>query len=153
MKLEPVYLLAPEPPRAPISRRSLVAAVAGFATAGFVAGFAVGRRRSGDLPESVSIPTGDGELLDWAIAVQAGPEDALIDAAGRFLMTAGHVADARLKPGLERLAELVCRTDRMPSEQRGDLARVLVVLGATAPYATGMRDHLPDLRALAREVR
>lgn len=153
MKLEPVYLLTPEPKEAPVSRRGFIAAIAGCSLASFLAGFMVGDRDSGERAVEPSSATDDGELIEWALAVQTGTEAALIDAAGRFLMIAGHVADLRLQPGLERLAVLVREPDRMPSAERVDFARVLVMLGRMAPYAAGMRDHLSALRIVAGEVR
>ena len=153
VKLEPVYLLAPQPdqpgPRG-LSRR----AVMGFAIGSFAFGFGVGaalRLLGRREPSDESSPS-DRELA-WARDLARGPIETLLAESAPYLQVAGAHgrSETILRDGLLRLADAACG-ETLPAMQRRDLARGLIVtlsaLGDAARPELAAR--IPALRRITR---
>ncbi|MGE0144230.1 MAG: hypothetical protein AB7I19_19485 [Planctomycetota bacterium] len=151
MRLEPVYLLAPEEPERPRtpSRRQWLLAVAAAGLAGLGSGFIFGRSsRTRTQPNTPEDPPRDEhrELLDWAIGLaSAGPEE-LLRHTPALLMVAEQTRDAALLPTLERLADVLLAGEGHDSRGLADsLAHTLEVFPESAVAMT-LRDRLTRRR-------
>lgn len=139
MKLDPVYLVAPEPQRD--AKRFSRRACLGLAALGFGFGAMVGSGLRRALASGGTATAIDAEL-QWAIELQRGPLERLVRDRGMFLALAGErrSQESDLLVGVQRLArhaldESVDRTARAP------LARDLVAYLESVP--------VPDQRLLA----
>ena len=146
MKLEPVYLLAPEPKKtvSGVSRRAVLLSGA----LGMAIGFGISR--AVDSPPPVRSAE-EAAILEWALEVQSGDDRRLADECMSFLSIAASHRDPRLQVGITRLAHLA--TDHnseplMPS-RRVAVARWIEVLVAEWPELT----LTAELTAALGEVR
>lgn len=123
MKIEPVYLVAPEPapPRPPVfSRRALLAAIGVAAASGGAIGW-FATRGTGDVAQRRGgTPT---PRLQWALDLQSGPLDELVRHQVAFLWIVESDRDARLTTGLRRLARAILEDHPAIGAERADLAR------------------------------
>lgn len=114
MKLEPVFLLAPDPePPTPkrFSRRGVLAGI-GLLGLGAVAGVASATMFAGSEP-----PSEDELLIRFAERLQQAPTDEFVAGRDRFLFAValGGEAGSRLAHGIRRLADLLIHDDALGS--------------------------------------
>ncbi|MCC6782582.1 MAG: hypothetical protein IT457_07040 [Planctomycetes bacterium] len=145
MKLEPVYLVQPDPappPRA-VSRRALIVGAVVAAAGGAIFGVALRRNSSaGPTPAPGAMPP----LVEWAAELQAGDPEQLLSRCSEFLaIVAAHPTHlSRLEPGLLALA------DRETADSRADRRRRRLVLDVLE----SMQEHCGDsLLSLTRRLR
>lgn len=125
MRLDPIYLLAPEPDDEPTtySRRSVFAFAALALGLGFAAGTGLARvLRAPKAPET----TDDPELA-WAVGLCEGPIGELVAYRHTLLEIGARRPEdvARIESGLIRLADHVL-TGNAPDPDRSVMARELV---------------------------
>jgi hypothetical protein len=153
MRLEPVYLLAPEPrptPRPPIGRRTLLLATMGSLGLGIVVGWTgaalmpAGRRES-DTDES----------LRWALSLQEQSIENLLASVDAFLARVVTYDDPRLVVGVRRLTAVVLDESIEPNVPfasegiRRDLAlKLAAVIEGTSRASAELTQLLPALRAV-----
>lgn len=113
MKLEPVYLLPPEPDRrVKLSRRAFAAVVLGAAATGGSAGYWVRASRSEPTPP----PVIHDRLHQWARVTAQGPIERLAAAGQGFSAALRlHGDDEVLRAGLLRLADYLLAHPEMDS--------------------------------------
>lgn len=150
MKLEPVYLLGPEPRPATagktVSRRQLFGWCGVSVGLGLSVGWAVGARS-----DAATAPVGESAAesasLRWALEIQGASDEALYAKAMLFLHVIGSTRDERLIPGLERLVGLVLvHEDSATPQFCSFLADLIDDWEAASP----LRSSLVDLRRRAR---
>lgn len=131
MKLEPVYLLAPESPKktAVFSRRALLFSGALGGVLGMTFGFGVARGTTPARPERSAEET---DILEWAIEVQSSGDRRLAEECMSFLSVAATHRDTRLDAGVVRLAQLAIdeSSDLLLPSRRVAVARWIEVLAA-----------------------
>ncbi|MGE3966432.1 MAG: hypothetical protein AB7I09_20215 [Planctomycetota bacterium] len=134
MKLEPVYLLAPEPPKqaAVFSRRALLLSGVVGGALGMALGFGVARGAGEAVPERSAEET---DILEWAVEVQSSGDRRLAEECMSFLSVAASHRDPRLHAGMERLARLAtdAGSDLLLPSRRVAVARWIEVLVAEWP--------------------
>ncbi|MBI5852842.1 MAG: hypothetical protein HZB39_17665 [Planctomycetes bacterium] len=129
MKLEPVYLLAPEPDAPPprsFSRRVLFLAVAASCGLGSVATLGVQRALLGD---DAPLDDADEALIALAERLQDGPVEELVRQRDHFLiaLALGTPARKRLESGSRALAgRLLADPPAGRGSSRRDAARALL---------------------------
>jgi hypothetical protein len=157
MKLDPVYLLAPDPaPARPpeSSRRRFATGVAVGLLSGLAAGSGLARllapRPAG--ADETDEPTGDDARLRWALDLQQGPLEDLVAGNTDFLLAFTEHPDVRdrLEPGIYRLVIAVLEDDDAVADRRALLAAKLAQSIDSLPPDARLRTHLPFLRRLAR---
>jgi hypothetical protein len=115
MKLEPVYLVAPEPAPPSVSRRAFLwTAVLGplvGGSAGFLAGYVTGRPAApsaGPEAEPLTVPADFDVRLTWALRLLEADDETFLAQAVGFLSVANrHADDPRIRDGLGRLARIL----------------------------------------------
>ena len=138
MKLDPVFLVAPEPERrasAVCTRRALALWSLAAAGLGLGAGAYLARWRPA---RAAHEPPLDASLA-WALDLQSGPLDGLLAAADAFLARAVTFADPRLEPGLRRLGEAVLEDHPLCGPDRLPLARKLAAVLSALPCSEELR--------------
>jgi hypothetical protein len=128
MKIEPIYLVAPDPDPAqgsppPVSRRGVLAGLVSGLALGTIAGSAL----TAAWLERDSRSTGarrsdDDETLTWALTLQDGPLAVLVAEHETFLWVFERSRDPRLETGIERLAVAVLERDEIVADQIRQLA-------------------------------
>lgn len=148
MKLEPVFLLAPEPePKKPEgwSRRAVLAIALTSFAAGLGAGAVV-------WPVGEPIDSADLELK-WATALARSSIDELVAMNAPFLQVAGARGhrNAAIQAGVLRLADAI-RDASLDERRRVAIARALVTVITTlgVDASRELESRLPELRQLAR---
>lgn len=153
MKLEPVYLLAPEPTAAPppapqpTRRAFLVGAALGCAS-----GLAIGAaatRWLGWVFEAAAADEPD-ERTRWALTLQRGPIADFVADHETFLWLSESLRDPRLEPGIERLARAVIDGDDATRAVRSSLATSLAMTIEAFGPDHRLAELAPRLRAAAR---
>ena len=153
MRLEPVYLLAPEPrpnPRPPIGRRTLLLAAVGSLGLGIAVGWtgaalmAAGRKQS-DTDES----------LRWALNLQEQSIEILLVSADAFLARVVTYDDPRLEVGVRRLTAAVLDESSQADALLGKVSirrelamKLAAVIDGTALASAELTRLLPALRAV-----
>lgn len=148
MKLEPVYLLAPEPEepqRRRFRRRTLLFGTFGALALGAAGGWSL---RKVLAPSSSGAGDATDPVLQWALRLQDGDEEALVANAENFVLAVLSSSDRRLLTGLERLADLVLDETRLPAAKRREIARRLVAVIEQDPDARALAPRLDALRAI-----
>jgi hypothetical protein len=134
MRLDPVFVLAPEPPRA--SRRAVLLGAGAFAL-GACAGAVVWPWLMGSADGDAAASeraSADGE---WARALAVGPPAALFEHATRFLVELGRTPDdAVLWQGALALARHVVAQER--SDRTARVADMLLALARRIPRTGGV---------------
>lgn len=147
MKLEPVYLVAPQAPKpASATRRAFLAAVGSGFVAGVAMGFGLGALCTPAEPTSPAPP--ESEAVAWALRVQEGPLATLLGHRQSFLIVFGEERDPRLVPGVERLVVAVLEDEPAVAEYRRSLATALASEIAASPIADSLHTYLPRLRRI-----
>jgi hypothetical protein len=150
MKLEPVYLLGPEPKpttaEKSVSRRQLFGWCAASVGLGLSVGWGVGAR-SDAATAPVEEPATESASLRWALEIQGASDEALYAKAMLFLHVIGSTRDERLLPGLERLVGLVLAHEDSATRQ---FCSFLADLIDDWDAASALRSSLPDLRRRVR---
>lgn len=154
MKLEPVFLLAPEPePPAPrgVSRRTLVLAVASALGLGSLGTLGVQRALLRDTP----LDDADEALIRLAERLQDGPIEELVRGRHTFLhvVTGFPMDPMRWRRGLTRLADAVLDVSSplLDATVRIALANELLAVASDSHGASALDAARCDrLRALAR---
>jgi hypothetical protein len=149
MRLDPVYLVAPESPK-PLgsSRRTFLAFGVGGLLLGGGVGYFAGRGSVGAASEEPGVRTG-GRHLDWARDLAQGPVEQLCEQVPGFLL---ELSDAPTDPvlwdGMRRLAGYVIETPAL--ERRASRARqILDTLDALHPPEPAVFERLvPTLRRI-----
>ncbi|MBI5851904.1 MAG: hypothetical protein HZB39_12890 [Planctomycetes bacterium] len=127
MKLDPVYLLAPEPQRKPAatcSRRTLAA----WTIASAVLGWASGTFSARVWFDREPAPSAADASLAWALELQSGPLSALLASSDGFLARVVTYEDPRLHRGLHRLCDAVLSDEFGRDDERATLARKLAIV-------------------------
>jgi hypothetical protein len=158
MKLDPIYIVAPDPLPVrppPVSRRRFVTGWALGLISGLAAGTGVAMLRRHPHAGSGEETTGPGDedaRLRWAFDLQQGPIDELVADNTDFLLvfTERISVRDRLEPGIYRLVVAVLEDDPAVSRQRPLLAAKLAQSIEALPPDARLRSHLPFLRRLAR---
>lgn len=153
MRLEPVYLLAPEPrpnPRPPIGRRTLLLAAVG----GLGLGIAVGWTGAALVPAGRRDLDTD-ESLRWALSLQEQSIENLLASADAFLARVVTYDDPRFEVGVQRLTAVVLDESIEPDALFGsegirrELAMKLsAVIDGTSLASSELTQLLPALRAV-----
>ena len=161
MRLQPVYLLAPEPEktRAQFSRRALLAS----AVAAFGVGWGLGSAMRGvvgrpEVPGPEPLPPEDEALVAWAEGLQSRPVAQLVSDRGAFFQVYFRFPSSRqrLRSGLTKLAAAEISGAADLSEQdRGLIARELLQLPDLVAMSSGAEpilslDQVRELRLLTR---
>lgn len=153
MRLEPVYLVAPEPEpkHRLISRRLFLFGLSGSAAVGFGIGWAASRGGGPPAPipaaaKSGAVSADADERQRWALQLQEGPVEDLVENYQAFLWIAGTPVDARMEIGVRRLCEAILEGSVTDEQVRQDLASSLILtiqqLDAQHPLARyGQRLH------------
>ena len=150
MRLDPVYLVAPEPekPALRLSRRAAL----GLAALAFAGGIAAGRWSIPARAEETTPPRGDDPELAWVRAVCDGPLDELVARRHALFGTAlgRPEATASIAVGVERLIDhaLAHPDDARCQALARELVEVVSTLSTALP--AHMAGRVPPLRALAR---
>lgn len=156
MKIEPVYLVAPEPerrpPRPPSRRTFLLGAICGI---GVGAGAAVVAFRSiGEAPPREAQPPAvvEDPRIQWALEARQGPLEDLVRANTDYLIAFAERPDLRaeLTEGLERLIVAVLEDDALVAGQRRILATKLAQTIDGVAADSPLRRWLRPLRRVAR---
>lgn len=148
MRLEPVFLVAPEPERPSdplIPRRRFIAAVTGAGLLGLATG-ALWSWRPDHEPEGDGAATDD--RLAWALDLQAGPLVELIRHRLAFIWVVESRPDARLVEGLRRLSVAVLEDDPALRGDRLDFAAELARTIAGFEHARSLDRLLGPLQRL-----
>lgn len=134
MRLEPVYLIAPEPEpkQRLISRRLFVFGLSGSAAAGFGIGWASSRGRESPTPDPAAaspaaVPASADDRQRWALLLQEGPVEDLVENYQAFLWIAGTPVDARMEIGVRRLCEAILEGSVTDVQVQQDLASSLTL--------------------------
>jgi hypothetical protein len=147
MRLDPVFLVAPEPEGpAPstVSRRMFVGALASSFGLGALLGYtATGREGEASPP-----PREPSTELRWALQLQEGPLEELVAGHRSFLIVFADTEDPRLLAGIERLALAVLEADPSVRDPRPDLASALASEIASRPVARPLAHHVDALRRI-----
>ncbi|MGE0145317.1 MAG: hypothetical protein AB7I19_18960 [Planctomycetota bacterium] len=157
MRLEPVYLLAPEPKLPPTRRRALWMAAFGCGAAMFGAGFLTGRRTREESPSALDA---DEVILEHAVTLAQSDDSTFLAHRAQFLYACalGRQPLERLRHGVQRLAALAvsdsanaASTLLDPSARRA-LARQILNIAENDELGTPiLSSGLVDaLRALSR---
>jgi hypothetical protein len=147
MRLDPVFLVAPEPdpPRTPgDSRRTFLAGLLGGTGLGALLGATV----LGDPVEPAAGPRNDSESLSWALRLQDGALDELLANHATFLLVFAEERDARLVPGIERLVLAVLERDATIRDVATALASSLATEIESHPVAASLRPYVNQLRRI-----
>jgi hypothetical protein len=149
LKLEPVFLLQPEPPPARMSRRAFGLALAATAAAGIGIGFAL--RREDTTPAHAAE---DDPQLRWSLSLARlrGTVDALVAQHVPFLLVVwqhGH-AHRDLWLGVRKLADAVLAPGAIDQTRRIVLARSLVQTLDAYAHPSELDPMRERLRSLAR---
>lgn len=152
MRLDPTFLVAPEPePAEPaprlVSRRMFAIGVLASAGLGAASGFVLSRRSPPPAPQP-PVRGPSPQLLDWALRVQDGPLPQLADNHGPFLMVFADADDPRLLVGVQRLATAVIEDDPAVHESRLTLARSLTIEIEARAVARPLLRFVPALRRI-----
>src|SRR5690606_29000786 len=123
MRLEPVYLLAPEPEKRGISRRTALLCCLGAFVSGSGLGIlgsrAYGAARTGSKPGAAA------RWAAWLATLEGCSDTELLEqwqAITQFARVEGHAATAIWQP-LERLVTLAVDSDRVDRDVRQRMAR------------------------------
>lgn len=145
MRLDPVFLVSPEPEKEPVrgfSRRAFYAAVMTALCLGAAAGRTLGVFLRSSNPET---SVEEDATLRWALEAQRGDLATLVQGHEAFLMTFVVNGDARLQTGVRRIAEAVIADDPCVRAQRARVAeRVLGVL-RSSPGAEALHSLIGPL--------
>lgn len=157
MRLEPVFLLAPEPKSAPTRRHLLWLTAIGCGSAMFGAGFVFGARSRAESPELLDP---DAAILAHATALLTAEDDVLLRHRAQFLYACALDMNARsrLRGGMQRLAELALRNPELaavpsldPAERRALSRQILNVVGSESDADSLLSvEVLNSLRLLSR---
>lgn len=147
MRLEPVYLLAPEPeaaPRSSVTRRSLFSAIIGsFAVGALAGGFGARWLVDGHPGERID------ESLSWALRLQEQSIEELLGAADAFLVRYVTFTDSRLEVGIRRLSVAVTEDSIVAMDRRRELAvKLTAVIQGTEHASQELRQLLPSLSSV-----
>lgn len=151
MKIDPVYLLAPEPkpPAVPTRRAFLLAGVAGFA--GIGAGYVLSAATSTATTETPSTAQGADEATErirWAEDLASHGVDEILDNLPAFLGVV-HEANALrsdrvvLWSGVRKAAEAIVNRGAMPL--RASKAKAILAISALRPEDSTLRELRPFL--------
>lgn len=158
MRLEPVLLVAQDPPPTPpATRRAFVFGAAVFATGlslGGACGYAIGARRvEGDAAAPVNgqeelKPSGDADLDELRRLAVKAPIEELVKHDMLFMRSAAIVYknDDVLWRGIRRLAERVCDRADYPNRRASAGVILQAIEGAPAERRKSFADILADLR-------
>jgi hypothetical protein len=150
MKLDPVYLVAPEPQRD--AKRFSRRACLGLAALGFGFGALLGSGLRRALATGGTATTIDAEL-QWALALQRGPLERLVRDRVTFLAIVDeHAAELdRFEAGLSRLVEAVLRGEVDATSRRLAAEELSSWLeGRQALLPAELVTHVAELRRLGR---
>jgi hypothetical protein len=156
MRLEPIYLLGPDPkpepnpPRTHTRRAVLAGGIVGLLTGTAITVFA--RGRTDDAQGAARTPPVDTELA-WALEVGEGPIERLLERHQHFLLVVWSrgTESPRLWHGAERMILAVLEHDAgmTPELRRGAASLLVQTLESYAPPPHLLR-HLAPLRSAAR---
>lgn len=154
MRLDPVFLVAPEPepPRPRFSRRQLFAAAAGAFGVGWAFGLGLRHALDASATAPADIPPEDAPWIAWAEELQVGPSTELLRNRSQFLVvfTLGRHAAERLAPGVQLLASSLLQGSALSEPERHsaarDLLQALSMSGVPGEYLT------PELLTAVREL-
>lgn len=146
MRLDPVYVLAPEPrgeAREP-SRRVVLAAMLGTTASAFGFGWLIGGRRAD--------ASTDDRALAWALELVSGPDDRLLRHYRRYLMVVWEHAGrhAELWDGVRRLTRLVVEARGPTDDERRLLALSLLQTLETEAHPPDLDHEVARLRERSR---
>ena len=154
MRFEPVFVAPSDSrSRSGVSRRAFVGGVLGSLGLGSVLG-ARSRR-----VEPLAASDADHRAHDSAspalpfvedcLALAEAPLPELVAGSALFFVVFGATEDARLLPGLERLAVAVCGNHPATLRQRATLAAALTAeISSRASARAALANHLPRLRTI-----
>jgi hypothetical protein len=148
MRLDPVFLVAPEPdpPRTPgVSRRTFLAGLLGGTGLGALLGATV--LRDPVEPATAGLRN-DSESLSWALRLQDGALEELLANHATFLLVFAEERDARLVPGIERLVLAVLERDASIRDVAPALASSLATEIESHPVAASLRPYVNQLRRI-----
>lgn len=153
MKLDPVYLVQPEPePGVRMSRRRFVGVALSCVGAGFGAGLVAGRGFGGVATGSPIPAEGENETvpaeLAWARDLSKGPVIGMAEQVGAFVTACGNwPRDEILQRGLGRLAAFVADNPDAPN-RRMAAGLMLRHLARLPESGSVLAPHVPRLRRI-----
>jgi hypothetical protein len=147
MRLNPVFLVGPEPEKPPardVSRRAFLTGIFGGAALGGGITLAVLRPWGTADPA----PRTDSESLSWALSIQQADLEELLANYATFLLVFAEERDERLIPGLERLVVSVLERQETLRADAPALARSLATEIETNAAAAALRPYVDVLRRI-----
>lgn len=154
MRFEPVFVAPSESANRPgVTRRTFVGGVLGSLGLGSVLG-ARSRRPMPGAPADAELQPLDRAspalpFVDDCLALVDAPLPELVAGSALFFVVFGATEDARLVPGLERLAVAVCSNHPATMRQRATLAAALTAeISSRTSARAALASHLPALRSI-----